>query len=79
MDMALGGRKVPPDARSVRSYIEFLGHCYELMTLYFWKTGSDTNDLSRDKTLYFGHPLLQSAVLERTPGLSLDAAAPSRT
>ncbi len=75
LDMALGGKKVPPDPRSVRSYIEFLGLCYELMTLYFWKTRSDTNDLSRDKKLYFGDPLLQTAVLERTPGLSLDVAA----
>lgn len=75
MDMALGGRKVPPDSRSVSSYVEFLGHCYELMTLYFWKTGSDTNDLSRDKKLYFGDPLLQTAVLDRTPGLNLDRAA----
>lgn len=75
MDMALGGKKVPPDPRSVRSYIELLGLCYELMTLYFWKTGSDTNDLSRDKKLYFGDPLLQTAVLERTPGLALDVAA----
>jgi len=75
LDMPLGGRKVPPDARSVRSYIEFLGHCYELMTIYYWKTGSDTNDLSRDKKLYFGDPLLQTAVLERTPSLSLDVAA----
>jgi uncharacterized protein len=75
MDMALGGKKVPPDPRSVRAYIEFLGLCYELLTLYFWKTGSDTNDLSRDKKLYFGDPLLQTAVLERTPGLNLDVAA----
>lgn len=75
MDMALGGRKVPPDARSVSSYVEFLGQCYELMTIYFWKVGSDTNDLSRDKKLYFGDPLLQTAVLDRTPGLNLDRAA----
>lgn len=75
MDMALGGHKAPPDPRSVRSYVEFLGQCYELMTLYFWKTGSDTNDLSRDKKLYFGDPLLHTAVLERTPGLERDVAA----
>ncbi|HEY7692835.1 MAG TPA: ATP-binding protein [Gaiellaceae bacterium] len=75
LDMALGGRKVPPDARSVRSYVEFLGLCYELMTLYFWKTGSGTNDLSRDKKLYFGDPLLQTVVLDHTPGLDLDRAA----
>ncbi len=75
MDMALGGHKVPPDPRSVSAYIEFLGQCYELMTLYYWKTGSDTNDLSRNKKLYFGDPLLQTAVLQRTPGLSLDKAA----
>jgi len=75
MDMALGGRKVPPDARSVRSYVEFLGLCYELMTLYFRKTGSGANDLGRDKKLYFGDPLLQTAVLDRTPGVDLDRAA----
>ena len=75
LDTSLGGRKIPPDARSVSSYVEFLGQCYELMTLYFWKTGSDPNDLSRDKKLYFGDPLLQTAVLDRTPGLSLDRAA----
>ena len=30
---------------------------------------------SRDKKLYFGDPLLQTAVLDRTPGLNLDRAA----
>ncbi len=75
MDMPLGGRKAPPDPRSVSAYIELLGLCYELMTLYFWKTGSDSNDLSRDKKLYFGDPLLQTVVLERTPGLRLDVPA----
>jgi predicted AAA+ superfamily ATPase len=75
MDVALGGRKAPPDPRSVSSYIEFLGRCYELMTLYFWKSGSDSNDLSRGKKLYFGDLLLQTVVLERTPGLVLNKPA----
>lgn len=75
MDTALGSRRVPPDPRSVRAYIELLGHCYAVMTLYFWKTGSGTNDLSRDKKLYFGDPLLQTVVLDRSPGLRMDAAA----
>ena len=75
MDMALGGRKVPPDPRSVHGYIEFLNQCYELMTIYFWKSNGGANDLSRDKKLYFADPLLQTVVRERTPGLQLDVPA----
>lgn len=75
MDAPLGGKKTPPDGRSVRDYIEFLGRCYQVMTLYFWKTGADSNDLARDKKLYFGDPLLQTVVLDRTPGLALDKPA----
>lgn len=75
MDVPLGGRRTPPDGRSVRDYVEFLGRCYQLMTVYFWKTGSDTSDLPRDKKLYFGDPLLQTVALDLSPGLNFDKPA----
>lgn len=75
MDVPLGGRKVPPDGRSVRDYVEFLGLCYQAMTVYFEKAGSDSTDLARDKKLYFGDPLLHQVVLDRAPGLQFDRPA----
>ena len=75
MDVPLGGRKTPPDARSVRDYVELLGLCYETLVVYFWKQGTATNDLAKDKKIYFADPLLHHAVLQRTPGLTFDEPA----
>lgn len=75
MDVPLGGRKIPPDGRSMRDAIEFLGRCYQVMTVYFQKSGAETSDLSRDKKLYFGDPLLHTVARDRTGGSALDKPA----
>lgn len=75
MDVPLGGKKTPPDHRSVRDYIELLGLCYETMVVYFWKPGTATNDLAKDKKVYLADPLLHHAVLQRTAGLAFDEPA----
>ena len=75
MDVPLGGRKTPPDNRSVRDYIELLGLCYETIVVYFWKQATDTNDFAKDKKIYFADPLLHHAVIQRTPGLAFDEPA----
>lgn len=45
------------------------------MVVYFWKPGSATNDLARDKKVYFADPLLHHVTLQRSPGLDFDEAA----
>lgn len=74
MDVPLGGKnaRVPPDYKTVKDYIEFLGRNYILLVTYFWKTNLDSNDQAHDKKLYLGDPLLYSIVLERTPKLQFD-------
>ena len=75
MDVPLGGRRGSPDHRSVSDYVAFLARSYALVVLYFWKPASDSRDLSRDKKLYLGDPLLHTATRAHTPGLALDVAA----
>lgn len=76
MEVPLGKKnaRVPPDHKTVKDYIEFLGRNYILLTAYFWKANLETNDQARDKKFYLGDPLLHSIVLDRTPGLVFDKA-----
>ena len=75
MDAPLGGKAIPPHHHTVKSYIEFLGFNYMLIVVYFWKAAMQTNDLARDKKLYFGDPLLHTIVTKRVPGLPFDKPA----
>ena len=75
MDVPVGGKKRPPDYRSVKDYIEFLCRNYFLMVVHFWKAKTDSSDLGRDKKIYFGDPLLQAVALEHAPGVSVGAPA----
>jgi predicted AAA+ superfamily ATPase len=75
MDVPLGGRRTTGDYRTVKQYVERLSRAYFLLVLYFWKAGSDSNDLSRDKKVYFGDPLLHTITLEKAPGLARDLPA----
>ena len=61
--------------QTMRSYIEFLTECYQVLVLYFWRPDSGTSDLSRDKKLYFADPLLHTLALAGAPGLSADHPA----
>lgn len=58
-----------------REYVEHAARGYFLLPLYFWRRDSHSSDLSKDKKLYFGDPLLCTVAFERAPGLLADAAA----
>ena len=77
MDVPLGrgagGSRLQP--QTMRSYIEFLTACYQVLVLYFWRPDSGSSDLSRDKKLYFADPLLNTLALAGAPGLTADHPA----
>jgi predicted AAA+ superfamily ATPase len=52
----------------------FLAANYFALVLYFWKGDSDGGDLARDKKVYFGDPLLATALAARS-GLRRDPHA----
>ncbi len=62
------------DPRTVQSYVELLAVNYFALVLYFWKQDSGSGDLTKDKKVYFGDPLLQTIVAERV-GLPRDRHA----
>lgn len=72
MDVPLGRRAAAgrTSHHTLKSYIELLTGGYFLFVTYFWKRGQDTNDLSRNKKLYFADPLLHGVALDRAPGLN---------
>ncbi|HEY7830192.1 MAG TPA: ATP-binding protein [Solirubrobacteraceae bacterium] len=74
MDVPLGGRG-RPDHQTVRDYIELLAAGYFLFVAYFWRSGSQTNEQSRDKKVFFADPLLHTIALDHAPGLTADTAA----
>jgi len=61
--------------QAMRSYIEFLTECYQVLVIYFWRPDSGSSDLSRDKKLYFADALLNTLALARAPGLVPDHPA----
>jgi uncharacterized protein len=64
-----------PGRNAVRDYIELLASAYFLLSVYFWRSDSDSAELSKDKKLYFGDPLLHSVTHDLAPGLSVDIPA----
>lgn len=60
---------------TAREYVEHLARAYLVLPLYFWRRDSHSSDLSKDKKLYFGDPLLHRVALEHAPGLAEDRAA----
>jgi len=64
-----------PGKNTVRDYVEFLAAAYFLLVVYFWRSDSDSAELSKDKKLYFGDPLLHSVSAELAPGLTVDTPA----
>lgn len=63
-----------PDPRTLQSYVELLAVDYFALILYFWKQDSGSGDISKDKKVYFGDPLLATIVAERV-GLERDRHA----
>jgi hypothetical protein len=64
-----------PGGSSVRDYVELLASAYFLLVVYYWRSDSDSAELSKDKKLYFGDPLLHSVARDLAPGLALDTPA----
>ncbi|HUN78113.1 MAG TPA: ATP-binding protein [Solirubrobacteraceae bacterium] len=75
MDVPLGRGSGPSSHQTVRDYIELLASGYFLFVAYFWRSGSQTNEQSREKKVFFADPLLHSIALQNAPGLVLDEAA----
>jgi predicted AAA+ superfamily ATPase len=64
-----------PGRSSVRDYVELLAAAYFLLVVYYWRSDSDSEELSKDKKLYFGDPLLHSVASDLAPGLASDVPA----
>ena len=62
------------DRRILQDYIEFLAYGYFTLILHYWKPDSGTADLSKDKKIYFGDPLLHTITADRV-GLNPDPHA----
>jgi predicted AAA+ superfamily ATPase len=75
MDVPLGRGRGRPNHQTVRDYIELLATGYFLFVTYFWRSGSQTNEQSRDKKLFFADPLLYTIALDHAPGLTANVAA----
>jgi uncharacterized protein len=72
MDVPLGRAGRASTHHTVRDYIELLAGGYFLFVAYFWRSGSQTNEQSRDKKVYFADPLLHTIALDHAPGLAPD-------
>jgi len=64
-----------PGRNAVRDYVELLAAAYFLLVVYFWRSDSDSEELSKDKKLYFGDPLLRTVAGDLAPGLAADTPA----
>jgi uncharacterized protein len=74
MDVPLG-RGGHRSHQTVRDYVELLAAGYFLFLAYFWRSGAQTNEQSRDKKLFFADPLLHAIALDHAPGLSWNEPA----
>lgn len=75
MDVPLGRGSGSPSHTTLRNYIELLASGYFLFVAYFWRSGTQTNEISKDKKVFFADPLLHAIALENSPGLRLDMPA----
>ncbi len=75
MDVPLGRGSSSPSHATLRDYVELLAAGYFLFVAYFWRSGTQSNELSKDKKVFFADPLLHTIALESSPGLSLDTPA----
>jgi uncharacterized protein len=75
MDVPLTNRRGATSHHTLRDYIELLAGGYFLFILYFWRAGSQTNNLSNEKKVFFADPLLHTIALDLTPGLTANVPA----
>jgi predicted AAA+ superfamily ATPase len=71
----LGRGASPPNHVTLRDYMELLAAGYFLFIAYFWRSGSQNNEISKDKKVFFADPLLHTIALESAPGLRIDTSA----
>ncbi len=75
MDVPLGRGAGSSSHTTLRDYIELLASGYFLFVAYFWRSGTQSNEISKDKKVFFADPLLHTIALENSPGLRLDMPA----
>jgi predicted AAA+ superfamily ATPase len=75
MDVPLGRGAGRPSHQTLRDYIELLAGGYFLFVTYFWRSGSQTNEQSRDKKIFLADPLLHTIALDGAPGLVFNTPA----
>jgi predicted AAA+ superfamily ATPase len=75
MDVPLGRGRARPSHHTVRDYVELMAAGYFLLILYYWRSGAETNEQSKDKKLLFADPLLHTIALDLAPGLRPDIPA----
>jgi len=75
MDVPLGRTGGRSSHQTLRDYIELLAGGYFLFVTYFWRSGSQTNEQSRDKKVFLADPLLHTIALEHAPGLGFSEQA----
>jgi predicted AAA+ superfamily ATPase len=75
MDVPLGRRHGGAGHQTLRDYIELLASGYFLFVAYFWRAGTQTNNLSNDKKVFFADPLLHTIALDHAPGLAANVPA----
>jgi uncharacterized protein len=68
-------RRAGATGPTVRDYIELMADGYLILILYFWRAGSNSNALSRDKKMYFFDPLVHAVARDYAPGLGDDTPA----
>lgn len=64
-------RTLDIDRRTLQDYVELLAAGYFALVVHFWRPDSGTADLSKDKKIYFGDPLLHTITADRV-GLPSD-------
>lgn len=75
MDVPLGRGRSRPSHHTLRDYIELMAAGYFLLVVYYWRTGAETNEQSKDKKVLFADPLLHTIALDLAPGLRPDPPA----
>ncbi|HXE43879.1 MAG TPA: ATP-binding protein [Conexibacter sp.] len=75
MDVPLGRGRGRPSHHTLRDYIELMAAGYFLLVVYYWRSGAETNEQSKDKKVLFADPLLHTIALDSAPGLQPDIPA----
>jgi uncharacterized protein len=75
MDVPLGRSGGQASHQTLRDYVELLAAGYFLFVAYYWHSGSQSNEQSRDKKVFLADPLLHTVALDHAPGLAFNEQA----